>query len=395
MLRKIFLFLILACSTIAFSQQTLFGDTKYDQALALSKTAKKPLIIMFYATWCPHCNIMKKEVFTNNEVISFYNQNFVCIMVDAETDYGKELKTKFQDKFRVTSYPTFAFLDGNETLLYCNSGEFNKEKFIAEGTDVLLPENQLANLKNAFLNDFTNVDKCMKYIITLRKAGIDATPIAQKYINTLKPEERFTETNWKVYSNGINNFDTDEFRFIIQNKEAFAKVASPTRIEKKITYTISETLRPLVNRVDTINYDKKRLVAAGFQNRKIDSLLYRFDMEIVSQTTNWRKYQKLTTENAEKFSWNDPVTLYDICNTYYETVNDKKGLLLAIDWSKHLLGIGETIDRYIVTSKLFKKVKDYKQALAFAEKGKAFADNLGLKNEEINTLLADIKKHNL
>jgi len=338
---------------------------------------------------------MKREVFTDGEVSGFYHQNFICMAVDAESDYGKQLKIKFQDKFRVGSFPTFAFIDSNENLLYCTSGELKKEKFIAEGKDVLLPENQLSNVRNAFLNDITNADKCLKYIITTRKAGLDATSIAQKYIHTLKPETMFTETNWKVFSNGINNFDTDEFRFIIQNKEAFAKVSSSARVDKKISYTLSETLKPLVDRVDTIAYDKKRIAAAAFQNRKIDSLLYRFDLQIVSQTTNWKKYQKIASDNVEKFSWNDPVTLYDICNTYYETVNDKKGLLQAVEWSKHLLSIGESIDRYIVSSKLLIKLKDYKQALAVAQKGKLFADNLGLKNDELDTLLTDIKKHNL
>jgi len=395
MAKNLILFTSLILCFSGFGQQTLFVDKKYEESLVLSKSEKKPLVIMFYATWCPHCNVMKREVFTDGEVSGFYHQNFICMAVDAESDYGKQLKIKFQDKFRVGSFPTFAFIDSNENLLYCTSGELKKEKIIAEGKDVLLPENQLPNVRNAFLNDITNADKCLKYIITTRKAGLDATSIAQKYIHTLKPETMFTETNWKVFSNGINNFDTDEFRFIIQNKEAFAKVSSSARVDKKISYTLSETLKPLVDRVDTIAYDKKRIAAAAFQNRKIDSLLYRFDLQIVSQTTNWKKYQKIASDNVEKFSWNDPVTLYDICNTYYETVNDKKGLLQAVEWSKHLLSISESIDRYIVSSKLLIKLKDYKQALAVAQKGKLFADNLGLKNDELDTLFTDIKKHNL
>lgn len=395
MVKKLILVLILILNTSAvFSQtQTLFPERKYDEALTEAKATKKPLVILFYATWCPHCNKMKAEIFTDSAVIDFYSKNFICMAIDAESNYGKELKTKFQNKFRVNSFPTFVFLDSNETLLYCTSGEFKKENFLSEGNDVLLPENQIPNLKKTFYDDFANADKCLKYIATLKKAGIDATSITQRFLNGKTEEEKLTEMNWKVFAYGINDFDTDEFRFVVKNKDAFAKVISAKRVDRKILYTISETLKPFVDKVDTLNYDKKRLVAQTFQMRNVDSLLYRLDIQIVSQTTNWKKYQKITSDNVEKFSWTDTVLLYDICTTYLEAINDKKGLLLAAEWSKHLLSLNESMDRYALTTKLYLKLKDYKQALEFAEKGKALADSLGLKGDEINTLLAEVKKH--
>ena len=70
MVKKFILVLFLILNTAAvFSQtQTLFPDKKYDEALALSKAEKKPLVILFYATWCPHCNKMKHEIFTDSTV---------------------------------------------------------------------------------------------------------------------------------------------------------------------------------------------------------------------------------------------------------------------------------------------------------------------------------------
>ena len=395
MVKKLILVLFLILRTPAvFSQtQTLFPDKKYDETLALAKVEKKPLVILFYATWCPHCNKMKKEIFTDSTVVAFYKKNFVCMAVDATSAYGEELKTKFQSKFRVNSFPTFTFLDTNEILLYCVSGELKKDDFISEGTNVLLPENQIPNMKKAFYDDFSNADKCLKYISTIKKAGIDATPITQNYLSKKTEEEKFTEINWKVFAYGINNFDTDEFKFVVKNKDAFAKIVSPKRVERKILYTISETLKPFVDKVDSLNYDKKRLVAESFQIHKVDSLLYRLDIEILSKTSNPKKYQKITSDNVEKFSWKDTVLLYDICDTYLETINDKKGLLQAAEWSKHLLTFGESMDKYVLTTKLFIKLKDYKQALTFAQKGKTLADNLGFKSDDIDKLIEEIKKY--
>lgn len=395
MLKRFFLFFVLTLNSFAvFSQkQTLFTDKNYTETLAKAKAENKPLVILFYANWCPHCNKMKNEIFTDSTVVNLYRKNFVCMSADTELPIGKELRAKFQNQFKVTSFPTFAFIDSNEKLLYCTSGEFKKDAFISEANYALTPENQLQNVKAAYEKDISNPDKCIKYITLVRKAGLDATPIAQKYFSTKPEQERLNEINWKVFANGINNFDTDEFKFVIKNKEAYSKIVSQDRIDRKLAYTISETFKPLIDATDTINYNKKRLVAQSFQDRKIDSLVYNFDVQINSQTSNWKKYQKVTSDNVEKFSWKNTVQLYDICTTYLEAITDKKGLLQAIEWSKHLLDLNASNDRYILTAKLLLKAKDYKQAAEFAKKGKAFADGLGLKSDEINALLEQIKKH--
>lgn len=395
-MKRLLLIVILTLNaTVAFSQQTLFLDKKYDETLALSKALKKPIVLFFYANWCPHCNAMKREVFTDSTVTALYRKEYICMGVDATTPYGNELKAKFKDKFKVSSFPTFAFLDDHENLLFCISAELNKNRFLATGTETLLPENQLPAIREAFNSDPSNPDKCLKYINLFKRTGLDATPIVQKYFNAVSPENKISGISWRIIYSGLNNFDTDEFKYILQNKEGFSKVADPSRVDKKILSTIEETFKPLIEKVDTIGYNKKRIVAESFKINKIDSLLYRLDLQIVSQTNNWKKYQRITSDNVERYSWNDTVLLYDICTTYYEMINDRRALLQAAEWSKHLLSLGITMDRYVITSKLLMKAKDYKQALEVAQKGKNYAEAMGFNSTEISAVMADIKKHTL
>ena len=387
------LLLLLNATSVICQQQTLFIDRNYNESLALAKKENKPIVILFYTSWCPHCNVMKREVFTDTTVADFYSKNFVCVAVNSDSDYGKELIFKFKNTFKVASFPTFAFLDTNESLLYCTSGELKKDVFLSEGKQVLIADNQLPNLRSIFLSDTSNPNKCLKYISNLRKAGIDATSVTQEYWKTLNDEKKLTEENWRIFSYGINNFDTDEFRYVIQNKDSYSKVVSPKRVEKKLVYTISETLKPFIDKEDTLNYDKKRFTAASFHVRKIDSLLYRLDIQLSLQTNNWKKYQKITTDNVENFSWNDSVLLYDICETYYHKINDPKGLLLAVNWGKHVLDFGESVDKYVMLTNLSLKLKDYKMAKDFAQKGKNFADALKLNSDSLNSLSEEVKKH--
>lgn len=390
----LYFIIVLSLCTPAFAQnQTLFLDTNYDIALAKSKRENKPIALMFYANWCVHCNKMKKEIFLNEEVIKFYSTSYICVAVDAESSDGKALKNKFQSKFLVKSYPTFAFIDSNENLLYCASGEFKNDPFILEGNKALIPENQFNVVKNKFDTDNSNADNCLRYIIVSRKAGFDATEITQNYLKTKSEAELFTELNWKILANGINNIEAKEVPFIVAKKLDFAKVVTLSRVEKKLTYMVSDNIKTLVNFGDTIRYNKIRTIAATFQIRKVDSLLFKYDLSINEYSQNWKQYKKIAESSVDKFAWKDSNTLVEICTNYLTHLNDKKSLDLAISWMQQALTLGESLDKYILIVKLYSKEKEYANALMYANKGKEVATNFGWKTDNLDKLLVDLKKH--
>ncbi len=395
-MNRLFLYFVMlfALSTAAFAQnQTLFLDTNYDIALAQSKKENKPIALLFYAKWCSHCKKMKEEIFIDADVIKLFSTSYICVAVDAESTDGTTLKNKLQSKFLVKSYPTFAFIDSNENLLYCISGEFKKDAFILEGTKALVAENQFNVVKDKFDADNSNAENCLRYIIVTRKAGFDATSITQKYLKTKSEAELFTELNWKIIANGINNIDAKEVPFIVAKKEEFAKVVTLSRIEKKLIYMVSDNLKPLADLGDTLHYNKKRPIAASFQIRKVDSLLFRYDLTINEYSQNWKNYKKTAESSVDKFAWKDSNALVDISNNYLAHLDDKKSLDLAISWAKQALTLGESLDKYILIVNLYAKEKDYTNAMLYANNAKTVATNFGWKSEELDKLLVTLKKH--
>lgn len=375
------------------AQQSLFLDKDISTVFNESKLDGKPVVVMIYATWCAHCNKMKSDTFLQKEVVDYFTSNFHCVAIDAESLAGNEFKQKHQSKLRVKSFPTFVFFDKDENLLGCAVGEFNKEKFIAEGNYVLIPENQFISVKKVFNENVSNGENCLKYITAIKKAGFDPTSITQKYLNTQPESEIISEYNWKIIANGISDIEAKEIAFVADHKDEFSKVASPTRVERKLVFTTQDNLQSLVSKQDTLNYNKKRAIAVTFKSRKVDSLLFHYDLSLAEKTKNWKKYATIADESVDKFGLNDSNLLVEIASNYLAYIEDKKKLNNATVWMKQALKLGESLDKYKLIAQLYWKQNDGKDALEFAQKGKSFAVSIGWESNDIDQLILQFKKN--
>ena len=104
----------------SFAQGVDFKELTMQEALALAGKEKKMIFIDFYTTWCGPCKMMSSEVFTQEQVGTYFNRVFVNMKVDAEKGEGVELAKKYQ----VRAYPTFVVLraDGGLSNIRGSSG---------------------------------------------------------------------------------------------------------------------------------------------------------------------------------------------------------------------------------------------------------------------------------
>lgn len=85
----------------------------YDEGVALGKKEGKKIFLHFYADWCHFCAEMKKDTFTNKEVIGYLNQHFVPILVNTDKE------RKIAGNYFVRGLPATFFLtaEGNKIQL--------------------------------------------------------------------------------------------------------------------------------------------------------------------------------------------------------------------------------------------------------------------------------------
>ena len=385
------LYLFLLCISIqAVKSQNQFvpDDMPYKKALETVKTKGKPLFIMLYADWCPHCNQMKKEVFSDPNVMDFLKENYVCIWKNIEKEEGLAIKNKYNTK----SLPAFLFLDSDETLLYALKGEMKTGEFMTEVKYALNSRMQLPYLKKEFLSDPSNSTRFFAYLNTLKK-GKDRTELSVPthiYLKTQSDAQLLSETNWRIIANGVTDINSREFQFVLKHQKEFAVVASQNRVDRKIESIVTELLRPLVDNLDTVNYYKQREVAKSIRLQKTDSLVFKFDLTLAERTEKWQFYKKVTLDDTQKLVWNDASFLKDIGQTYLKHIKDTESLKKSIFWVKHSLELNESYDGNLLVARLYNKIKDKKSALQFANDAKVICTEMTWNTKEVDTLLAEL-----
>ena len=77
------------------------------EVLDEAKKKNKLVFVDFYTSWCTPCKMMDQDVFTNGQVKSFFDENFISYKVNAEKGNGVNLATVFE----IRAYPTLLFLN--------------------------------------------------------------------------------------------------------------------------------------------------------------------------------------------------------------------------------------------------------------------------------------------
>lgn len=90
-MKKLIFILMLALAAGAAQAQVKFETKSTDAVREMAVKTGKLVFIDLYATWCPPCRMMEREVFSRKDVGDFMERHFVAAKYDVDKTTGKEL----------------------------------------------------------------------------------------------------------------------------------------------------------------------------------------------------------------------------------------------------------------------------------------------------------------
>jgi len=137
--------LFMALASIATAQEKKVQWLSFEQAVKLNEENPKKILVDVYTDWCGWCKKMKKQTFNHPEIAQYINKEFYPVRFDAESEKEVRFKGKTFTRKNNTgrkphelaaallkgrmSYPSVAYLDGQNRLITAVPGFYSPEDY--------------------------------------------------------------------------------------------------------------------------------------------------------------------------------------------------------------------------------------------------------------------------
>lgn len=226
---------------IAYSQGINFFEGSLEMLKKEASKQNKFIFIDCYTTWCGPCKWLAKNVFTNKEVGNFYNEHFINYSLDMEKGEGKD----FQKQYGVSAYPTLLFIDSKGNIQHRYVGACDTLTFIEIGKQALDTANNFGSLLRKYQSGNRDPDFLAKYAMVC--ASVYYPYNIEEYFKTQKDSQLISEINVRLMETYRPSVLSREFKYVMQNIDAFIRLYGFEKIYGLVTSTMSRTLYSLSN----------------------------------------------------------------------------------------------------------------------------------------------------
>ena len=132
-MKKWMLLLALVLATAGAEAQVKFETQSTDAVRAMAVKEGKLVFIDLYASWCPPCKMMERQVFSRKDVGQFIGERFIAAKYDTDGATGKKLMKKYGSG----AIPLYLIFDTDGNLLGRIQGAAPADKLMAEIRKIL------------------------------------------------------------------------------------------------------------------------------------------------------------------------------------------------------------------------------------------------------------------
>ncbi|HBZ25051.1 MAG TPA: hypothetical protein DEO54_02260 [Rikenellaceae bacterium] len=294
-----------------------FTSGSWSEILEIAKKENKPIFMDCYTVWCGPCKQMAANVFTNPKVAEYFNSTFINVKFDMEKGEGIELK----NRYAVSAYPTFLYINKNGTVLNRLVGSMPAEAFIQKSKEGM-SEQGLASMQKRY-NAGERGEKFIKdYIKVLEQSYMqkDARIVVNEYLKTIDFSLLKTPEYWRLFELYTDSPDSDIFKYVFTNRDEFYALYKKDAVERKFTTVWSNGARAFIKKDgESVTLDSKgfsnylkRMKKEGVANH--EDIAINEKMNNAELLKNWKEYFSLAESKIKRAGGVESISAHELFN---------------------------------------------------------------------------------
>lgn len=216
-----------------FSSEIKFQENpKWESVLKKAKEENKLIFLNAFTTWCSFCKKMDAEVYTNDDVATYYNDKFINVKYNMEAGEGIMLAIKYN----VRSYPASLYIDGDGNVVHKSLGFIESPVFLENGKVANNPDLRWSGVREKALKmspkDFFEFGAS-----AVKNGDQDYELIAREYLSK-HPDVLSDKHLLDIIVQTVNVLPNDKMlKLLVNNKEQVIKVGGydPSEFEIRLT----------------------------------------------------------------------------------------------------------------------------------------------------------------
>jgi thioredoxin-related protein len=127
--------LLMTLPLMAYAQVPEVEPVSLEQALKIAPDEDRKILVDVYAAWCPYCQRMHSDVYTDDAVLDAISEHFVWVKINVESDekvnyHGTEMtEAQFARALDYENVPTTYFLNKEGAIVGMQPGYLKEDIF--------------------------------------------------------------------------------------------------------------------------------------------------------------------------------------------------------------------------------------------------------------------------
>lgn len=388
-------FAILASASVfAQSKGIVFEHGTFSEVQQKAKQLNKPIFMDAYTTWCGPCKAMAANIFTNDSVAQYYNQNFVCYKSDMEKGEGIDLAKKYE----VYAYPNLLYIDADGNVLHRAAGSRKAADFINLGKTSLNTTERFAAVQQQYAANKSDTKIATKYITMLSGAALPHDKVLNDYFASMPESDYISRNNWKLVYELVDKKQYKIFDYVVTNRAKYSALYTKDSVENYINGVYLDYLNTIAQRkpakFDSVYNVYQSLKLAADKNTMGELTYARASASMAKK--DWKNYNTLISEFVKNYAMDNANQLNQLAWTAYEKIDDKAVMANAEKWAAQAYKLEPEYAIMDTYSAVLYKNKKYKEAQKMAEKaiekGKKDGEDIAETAALLSKIKANIKK---